>query len=46
MPLLYRLMAAKAWEDVTGGAGVVLVDGKPVELPKPATQAGKGDNHG
>lgn len=27
-------LAAKVWDDVTGGAGVALVDGQPVEVPK------------
>ncbi|QHE76548.1 VC1465 family Xer recombination activation factor [Hydrogenophaga sp. PBL-H3] len=38
-PLLHRLLgrsvasvAAREWTDVTGGAGVVLVDGKPVDV--------------
>jgi hypothetical protein len=32
-PLL-RALAARTWSDVTGGAGVVLVDGKPVKPGK------------
>ena len=27
-------LAARVWDDVTGGAGVVLVDGEPVEVLK------------
>lgn len=27
-------LAAKVWDDVTGGTGVVLADGDPVEVPK------------
>lgn len=27
-------VAAKVWDEVTGGAGVVLADGEPVEVPK------------
>ncbi len=27
-------LAAEVWDDVTGGAGVVLADGEPVEVPK------------
>ena len=32
-PLLLAL-AARTWSDVTGGVGVVLVDGKPVQPGK------------
>lgn len=31
---LLRALAARTWSDVTGGAGVALVDGKPVKPGK------------
>jgi hypothetical protein len=35
-------VAARIWSEVTGGAGVALVDGKPVDVPRKRGRPGKG----